>query len=100
MAITVNDNFKVNAGKPVDVKYLNSSNQPYLNEAEVLSEIPVSERSLGLTVNIQSVEYWFKDDVNTLVIKSSDSSLSNGNGTEYDPINNSVDLGNTLTKPT
>ena len=63
MAIQLNNNIKINAGKPLDVKYLNSSNLPYISELEVTTTIPVPERSIGLTVNIANSEYWFASGV-------------------------------------
>ena len=65
MAIQLNDNLKINVGKPIDTKYLNGL-VPYINVGEVLSGIPIGERYIGLTVNIGNVEWWFKDDLNTL----------------------------------
>jgi len=59
MAINLNDNIKVNAGKPLDSKYLNGT-VPYANIAEVNSTIALSERYLGLTVLVVNKEYWYK----------------------------------------
>lgn len=61
MSIQINDNILISAGKPVDVKYLNAENQPYISVSEVNTQIPISLRYLGLTVNIDNVEYWYKD---------------------------------------
>jgi hypothetical protein len=81
MAIQLNDNIKVNAGKPVDVKYLNLSNATYTGTTEVISIIPVPERHIGLTVNVNNNEYWFSTGVTDgdLVIKTtaSASTISN-----------------------
>ena len=63
MAIKFNDNIQVNAGKPVDNKYLSSLNAPYTNVSEVISTIPVPERHVGLTVNVNNSEYWFANGV-------------------------------------
>jgi hypothetical protein len=68
MAIILNDNLKINVGKPVDSKYLNGL-VPYADTSEVLSVIPIAERYIGLTVNVDNEEYWFKDDLTTLVEK-------------------------------
>ena len=80
MAIILNDNTRVNAGKPVDAKYLNLSNKPYVGIAEVNTTISVPERHIGLTVNINGIEHWYKDNVfdGDLVIKST---ASGGMGT-------------------
>lgn len=80
MAIILNDNIKINAGKPSESKYLNSSNLPYSGStivaalSAVTTAIPISERYLGLTVLVTTgssynTEYWFKTSVNTLVEK-------------------------------
>lgn len=71
MAINLNDNIKVLAGKPTDARYLNNL-APYASELEVNTLIDSVERYTGLTVNINGVEYWYKegiDDIN-LVIKT------------------------------
>lgn len=62
MAIIINDNLQINAGKPVDDKYLNGS-VPYNSTAEVATEIALPQRYIGLTVNINNKEYWFKNGV-------------------------------------
>ena len=59
MAIIINDNIRVNAGKPVDAKYLSSGNTAYASIAAVNAAISVPERHIGLTVNIMGVEYWY-----------------------------------------
>lgn len=73
MAINLNDNIKINAGKPLDVKYLSSSNLPYTSILDVNTTIPVPERSIGLTVNINNDEYWYATGVtdSDLVLKNS-----------------------------
>jgi hypothetical protein len=63
MAIPFTDNFKINAGAPVDAKYLNSLNQPYTSVSAVTTAIVEAQRYIGLTVNINNVEYWFKNGV-------------------------------------
>lgn len=82
MAISFNDNIRISAPKPLDAKYLNTSNLPYTNVAEVNSTILESERYIGLTVNINNVEYWYDTGVTNgdLVIKAStsDSYVSGG----------------------
>lgn len=75
MAIQFNDNIKVNAGKPIDSKYLSSLNAPYTGETHVTNSIPVPERHIGLTVNINNSEYWFASGVTNsdLVLKTASS---------------------------
>ena len=63
MAIIFNDNIRVNAGKPVDAKYLNTGNTSYSTCAEVNAAIVVPERHIGMTVNIGGDEYWYRDGV-------------------------------------
>ena len=63
MAITLNDNIKINAGKPSESKYLNTSNATYASTGATNSAISISERHIGLTVNINNVEYWYKEGV-------------------------------------
>ena len=58
MAIKLNDNLLINAGKPIDTKYFSSTGTPYTSIANVISSIPASYRYTGLTVNVLGVEYW------------------------------------------
>lgn len=68
----INYSFKSLTGKPLDAKYLNTSNQPYSGTSQVLSEIPISQRYKGLTVLINNKEYWFASGVTNsdLVLKT------------------------------
>lgn len=59
MAIVLNDNIRVNAGKPSEAKYLNSINLPYSGVSEVNNEIDISERHIGLTVRVNKDEYHY-----------------------------------------
>ncbi len=76
MAINLSDNIKVSAPKPIDSRYLNVTGGTYPSACVVCTSIPVGERYLGLTVLINSgacnIEYWFKDNVNTLIEKKYD----------------------------
>ena len=63
MAIILNDNIKINAGKPNDVRYLTTGNTVYLSTDDTNTTIPVPERYTGLTVNILGEEYWYKTGV-------------------------------------
>jgi len=62
---------------PADDKYL-SNGVPYSSISQVNIEIPITIRHIGLTVNINGVEYWYKDGVNNidLVIKQSIGALN------------------------
>ena len=66
MAIILNDNIKVNAGKPSESKYLNGTTA-YVSVAAVNSAIPITERYIGLTVLVitggTNVEYWYQEGV-------------------------------------
>ena len=63
MAIILNDNLQINTGKPVDLKYLTSTNIPYSAVTAVNNAISVSYRYSGLTVNILGEEYWYKNGI-------------------------------------
>jgi hypothetical protein len=71
MSKSLNDNLRISAGKPVDAKYLNSANTPYTATTQVTSQIPLSERHIGLTVTVNGIEYWFRTGVtnNSLIPK-------------------------------
>lgn len=71
MAKIINDNIKVNAGKPLDAKYLSSSNTGYASAAVANVAIPISERHVGLTVLVNNIEYWYKNGVadSNLIVK-------------------------------
>jgi len=67
MAIVLNDNIKINAGKPSEAKYLNpNTNTPYTGTTQVNILVPISERHRGLTVLINGEEYWYRDGVSNL----------------------------------
>lgn len=82
MAIILNDNIKINAGKPSESKYLTTGNTAYSSPAAVCAAIPVPERHLGLTVLVESggtkAEYWFREDVNVLIPKTLDITIPEG----------------------
>ena len=63
MAIILNDNIKINAGKPIDAKYLSTGNTAYASIGITNATIPISERYTGLTVNVLGTEYWYKNGV-------------------------------------
>ena len=94
MAIILNDNVKVNAGKPVESKYLNVSNAPFGSIAQVNTQISISERYAGLTVNINGEEYWYKDGVTDgdLVPKGSTLTVFNPKPSVYVATTGDIDL--------
>jgi len=63
MAINLNDNIKINAGKPADTRYLNTGNAAYASTSVVNATIPISLRYTGLTANVNGTEYWYKNGV-------------------------------------
>jgi hypothetical protein len=93
--INLNDNFKINAGKPIDSKYLNGVID-YSSISEVNLIIPQSERYLGLTVRINGVEYWYKNGKldTDLVVKSI--GFSGGLGDLSDVNINNVNINDVL----
>jgi hypothetical protein len=86
MAINLTDNIRVGMQKPVDSRYFDVANSglvPWQSLAAVKNQttgIPTALRFRGLTVNIQGVEYWWKDGITDpdLVIKSSGTTLTLG----------------------
>ena len=84
MATQLNTNIKVSAPLPIDKRYLSErtiggSPLPYSATTEVFSIIPSSERYIGLTVNINNVDYWFKNNTTNLILKTITGSTSNIN---------------------
>jgi hypothetical protein len=67
MAINLNDNIKINAGKPSESKYLSTGNTAYISISAVTAAISVSQRYVGLTVLVKSgstnTEYWYRTGV-------------------------------------
>ncbi len=88
MGIVLNDNLSIQAGKPADAKYLNSSNATYTNVAAAKSAIPVSYRYPGLTVNVGTDEYWWKTGLTDgdLVLKTLGTGFVNPMTTQGDLI--------------
>ncbi len=84
MAISFPDNINLGVGNPIDAKYLNSSNAPYVSLAAVKSAIVLSQRYVGLTVLVvtggTNSEYWFKQGVTDgdLVLKTAPTTGSTG----------------------
>jgi hypothetical protein len=103
MAINFPDNINLGVGNPIDSKYLTTGNTTYVSVAAVNARITLAQRYVGLTVNINNVEYWYKDDVNDvdLVLKT-----ASGSGTITGATNGlsvsgkNIGLGGTLTGDT
>ena len=70
MSIKLSDSIRVGQQKPLEDKYFNELN-PYTSTNEVNTKILKSVRHIGLTVNINKEEYWYKDGIEdeNLVLK-------------------------------
>lgn len=66
MAITLNDNLQINAGKPVDTRYLTTGNTVYTSTGATNAAIPIPLRYTGLTVNVMGTEFWYKNGVQNI----------------------------------
>lgn len=89
MSIIINDNISVQAPKILDSRYSLNGVTPYIDVAQVNSTVPISYRSLGLTVLIGNQEYWYQDGITDLdlVVKSGGTSFIDGAGVaNYLPI--------------
>lgn len=79
MAILLNDNIQIEAGKHVDNKY-----GPYNDLASVLTSIPSFKRVRGLTVGVIESgllkEYWFKEGTNNSDLVEKITSAQSGGG--------------------
>jgi hypothetical protein len=62
MAIILNDNIQNNAPKPTDSRYSNNLTS-WVDVAEANANINSAVRYIGLTVNIASVEYRYKNGI-------------------------------------
>ena len=105
MAIPFPDNISVGVGNPLDSRYLSNLNTPYIDTSAVTTSIVESQRYVGLTVNVDNLEYWFKDGIldNDLVLKSlGGTSILTGatNGLSLFSSGATVGLGGTLSETT
>jgi len=68
---TQNDNFRIEAGKPIDDRYTRFG-LAYVDIAEVNATIVISRRYKGLTVLVGNLEYWYLEGITDadLVIKT------------------------------
>jgi len=104
MAILINDNYSLQAvNKAFDARYLNV-NTPWSSCAAAIAGIP-TYRYPGLTININNVEWWWKDGIGDgdLVQKTlgGSSNLSGAtNGLQLLCSNTYVGLGGALTQNT
>lgn len=97
MAIIYNDNFSVHANKPVDDRYLNIST-PWTSVGQVNAAIPEPYRYIGLTVNIDKVEYWYyTGTTDSDLVQRSMGSINNVINGLHIVSGTTVSLGGTLT---
>ena len=95
MAINLTDSIRVGQQKPVEDKYFNGLD-PYTSIKQVNELLPRKIRHIGLTVNINREEYWYKDGIEdaNLVLKvpNLDTKLDKGTytGTAQD-LKNAID---------
>ena len=52
---------KVVNPKPLDFWYYESDGTPYDNTTEAITQVISAVRFIGMTVNVNGVEYWWKD---------------------------------------
>ena len=76
MSIKLSDSIRVGQQKPLEDKYFNELN-PYTSTTQVNTLLLKSIRHIGLTVNINGEEYWYKDGIEdeNLVFKSSQKTI-------------------------
>ena len=109
MSVGYQDNFKVGSPKPIDSRYgyddlTNGQYRLYTNTAEAITSILPTFRYQGLTVAInngnKAEEWWFRDNINTLVKKTSGAGGDVENGLSINPANDKIRLGGTLNQVT
>lgn len=102
MAINLSDNIQTNAPKPSDSRYLNNL-VPYISITEVNSTILSGNRYIGLTVNINGSEYWYKDGIgdNDLIEKTSGggSGMLNWTGSTSNAIGTYISVSGICAQP-
>jgi hypothetical protein len=103
MAINLSDNIKISGPLPVDSRYFNNL-VPYTGITQVNLIILSGERYVGLTVNINNIEYWYSTGIGdgNLVIKTAGGTLTGAtNGLSLFGVSGtSVGLGGTITGST
>ena len=85
MSIKLSDNIRVRQQKPLEDKYFNEL-VPYTSIFQVNNLLPQAVRHIGLTVNINKEEYWYKDGIENenLVLKITSSSTYDLKNQEQD----------------
>ena len=76
MSIKLSDSIKVGQQKPLEDKYFNEL-VPYTSTSQVNTLLPKAIRHIGLTVNINGEEYWYKDGIEDedLIFKSNQKTI-------------------------
>ena len=62
MSIKLSDSIRVGQQKPLEDKYFNEL-VPYTSTSQVNTLLPKAVRHIGLTVNINGEEYWYKNGI-------------------------------------
>lgn len=103
MAIKLSDSIRVGQQKPLEDKYFNEL-VPYTSTTQVNTLLPKAVRHIGLTVNINGEEYWYKSgiedsnlilkvpNIDTFILKNQEQdnrleNLEGENVAQYDLIN-------------
>ena len=78
MSIKLSDSIRVGQQKPLEDKYFNEL-VPYTSISQVNTLLTKAVRHIGLTVNINKEEYWYKDGIedSNLVLKITNNDTSN-----------------------
>lgn len=111
MSVGYQDNFKVGSPKPIDSRYgyddlTNGTYRLYSSPGEVtgINGILPTFRYQGLTVGInnsgKTEEWWFRDNINTLVKKTSGAGGDVENGLSINSANDKIRLGGDLNQVT
>ena len=76
MSIKLSDSIRVGQQKPLDDKYFNEL-VPYTSITQVNNLVSKAVRHIGLTVNINGEEYWYKDGIEDedLIFKSNQKTI-------------------------
>ena len=92
MSIKLSDSIRVGQQKPLEDKYFNEL-VPYTSTSQVNTLLPKAVRHIGLTVNINGDEYWYKDGIENenLVLKVNN--IDTSNLVPYNGANEDVNIG-------
>ena len=95
MAINLTDSIRVGQQKPLEDKYFNEL-VPYTSTSQVNTLLPITVRHIGLTVNINKEEYWYKDGIedSNLVLKIINSDALDGKQDKLSSYDNSILIEN------